>query len=81
MKIANGTVYGLVAGLWSGDGSRAMRVGCLIVASQVFINGFGAAGGIALSFGCMRKSGHWREKGFEALYEFSTLRTSVIKHG
>lgn len=81
VKIANGTDYGLVAGVWSGDGSRAIRVGRRMVAGQVFINGYGAGGGIELPFGGMRKSGHGREKGFEALYEFSASRTLVIKHG
>ena len=81
VDIANGTDYGLVAGVWSGDGSRAVRVGRKMIAGQVFINGYGAGGGIELPFGGMRKSGHGREKGFEALYEFSASRTLVIKHG
>lgn len=81
VSIANGTEYGLVAGVWSGDGSRAVRVGRKMIAGQVFINGYGAGGGIELPFGGMKKSGHGREKGFEALYEFSASRTLVIKHG
>ena len=81
LSIANGTEYGLVAGVWSGDGSRAVRVGRKMIAGQVFINGYGAGGGIELPFGGMKKSGHGREKGFEALYEFSASRTLVIKHG
>jgi aldehyde dehydrogenase (NAD+) len=47
---------------------------------QVFVNCYGAGGGIELPFGGMKKSGHGREKGFEALYEFSAVRTMVIKH-
>lgn len=34
-----------------------------------------------LPFGGIRKSGHGREKGFEALYEFSTIKTIVNHHG
>jgi aldehyde dehydrogenase (NAD+) len=79
--LANATPYGLVGGVWSRDGSRAMRVARGIRAGQVFVNGYGAGGGIELPFGGMKKSGHGREKGFEALYEFGALKTIVLKHG
>lgn len=81
VALANGTEYGLVAGVWSGDGSRAIRVARRIVAGQVYVNAYGAAGGIELPFGGMKKSGHGREKGFEALLEFSATRTMVVRHG
>ena len=81
LRLANGTDYGLVAGVWSGDGSRAIRVARKVRAGQLFVNGYGAGGGIELPFGGMKKSGHGREKGFEALYEFGALKTLVIKHG
>ena len=80
VALANATSYGLVAGIWTRDGSRAVRVGRKMKAGQVFVNCYGAGGGIELPFGGMKKSGHGREKGFEALYEFSALRTMVIKH-
>jgi acyl-CoA reductase-like NAD-dependent aldehyde dehydrogenase len=41
----------------------------------------GAGGGIELPFGGMKKSGHGREKGFEAMYEFAALKTIVMRHG
>jgi aldehyde dehydrogenase (NAD+) len=81
IRLANATQYGLVGGVWSHDGSRAMRVARKIRAGQLFINGYGAGGGIELPFGGMKKSGHGREKGFEALYEFGSLKTIVMKHG
>jgi aldehyde dehydrogenase (NAD+) len=81
IRLANATPYGLVGGVWSHDGSRAMRVARKIRAGQVFVNGYGAGGGIELPFGGMKKSGHGREKGFEALYEFGALKTIVLKHG
>ena len=40
-----------------------------------------AGGGVELPFGGFKKSGHGREKGFEALYEFSALKTVVVNHG
>jgi aldehyde dehydrogenase (NAD+) len=81
IRLANGTQYGLVGGVWSHDGSRAMRVARKIRAGQLFINGYGAGGGIELPFGGMKKSGHGREKGFEALYGFGSLKTIVMKYG
>jgi aldehyde dehydrogenase (NAD+) len=80
VQLANATPYGLVAGVWTRDGSRAMRVARRMQVGQVFVNCYGAGGGIELPFGGMKKSGHGREKGFEALYEFSALRTMVVKH-
>jgi aldehyde dehydrogenase (NAD+) len=81
VRLANGTAYGLMAAVWTRDGSRALRVARGIRAGQVYVNGFGAGGGIELPFGGMKKSGHGREKGFEALYEFSTSQTLIIRHG
>ena len=81
VNLANGTDYGLMAAVWSHDGNRALRVARSIKAGQVYVNAFGAGGGIELPFGGMKKSGHGREKGFAALHDFSALRTTIIKHG
>ena len=81
IAIANGTKYGLVAGVWTRDGGRQMRVARALKCGQVFVNNYGAGGGIELPFGGVRHSGHGREKGFEALYGFSTLKTVAIHHG
>ncbi|WP_428645160.1 aldehyde dehydrogenase family protein [Roseibium sp.] len=81
VAIANGTDYGLVASIWSRDGARQMRVAKKIRTGQVFINNYGAGGGVELPFGGMGKSGHGREKGFEALYGFTTLKTVAAYHG
>ena len=81
IRLANGTDYGLVAGIWTKDGSRQHRVAKRVRAGQVFVNGYGAGGGIELPFGGFRKSGHGREKGFEALYDMSAAKTVVFNHG
>jgi aldehyde dehydrogenase (NAD+) len=81
LAIANGTRFGLVAGVWTRDGSRALRMAHQLRCGQVFINNYGAGGGIELPFGGVKQSGHGREKGFEALYGFSTLKTVAIRHG
>ncbi len=80
LRVANGTAFGLVAGVWTGDGSRALRLAKKLQCGQVFINNYGAGGGVELPFGGVKHSGHGREKGFEALYGFSTLKTVAIKH-
>jgi len=81
IKIANGTPYGLVAGVWTRDGARQMRLARALRAGQVFVNNYGAGGGVELPFGGVGHSGHGREKGFEALYGFSTLKTVALSHG
>ena len=67
--------------LWTRDGGRQMRMARRIRAGQVFINNYGAAGGVELPFGGFKASGHGREKGFEALYAFTALKTVAIRHG
>jgi aldehyde dehydrogenase (NAD+) len=81
VALANGTPFGLVAGVWTRDGARQMRMARRLQCGQVFINNYGAGGGIELPFGGVKASGHGREKGFEALYGFSTLKTVAIRHG
>lgn len=81
IRIANGTDYGLVAGVWTENGARQMRLARKLAVGQVFVNNYGAGGGVELPFGGVGKSGHGREKGFEALYGFSRLKTISIRHG
>ena len=81
LRIANGTAYGLVASIWTLNGARQMRMAKAIRSGQIFINNYGAGGGVELPFGGVGKSGHGREKGFEALYGFSVLKTIAAYHG
>src|SRR6188472_4154414 len=81
VALANGTDYGLVAGVWTRDGARQLRMARAVQSGQVFVNHYGAGGGVELPFGGVKHSGHGREKGFEALYGFTTLKTVVLRHG
>lgn len=81
LRIANGTPYGLVAGVWTQDGGRQFRMARRLRAGQVFINNYGAAGGVELPFGGSGQSGFGREKGFEALYGFTKVKTVALRHG
>ena len=81
IHIANSTSFGLVASIWTSNGARQMRMAKELKCGQVFINNYGAGGGVELPFGGVGKSGHGREKGFEALYGFSTLKTIAAFHG
>ena len=52
--------------------ARALEVG------QVYINGYAPGGGVELPFGGTRDSGYGREKGVEALHEYTRSRTLFI---
>jgi aldehyde dehydrogenase (NAD+) len=75
IRIANGTPCGLAAGIWTRDGGRQMRPARALRSGQVFVNNYGPGGGVELPFGGVKLSGHGREKGFEALYTFTMLKT------
>ncbi len=79
--LANGTDFGLTAGVWTRDGGRQLRMAHAIDAGQVFINNYGAGGGIELPFGGMKHSGYGREKAFEGLRGFTAVKTIAIRHG
>ena len=81
IALANATDYGLLAAVWSENGSRQLRVAKAVRAGQVFINCYGAGGGVELPFGGTKRSGHGREKGLLALEEMSTTKTVVHFHG
>jgi aldehyde dehydrogenase (NAD+) len=81
VELANATQFGLVAGVWTADGARQFRMARRVRSGQVFINNYGAGGGVELPFGGVKSSGYGREKGLEALHSFTTLKTVAFKHG
>jgi aldehyde dehydrogenase (NAD+) len=78
IRIANGTPYGLVAGVFTSDLDRAMRASQRLRAGQVFVNEW-YAGGVETPFGGFGKSGYGREKGREALLNYVQTRNIAIK--
>ncbi len=79
VRLANGTEYGLVAGVWTRDAGRAHRVAAQMMAGQVFVNCYGAAGGVELPFGGYKRSGFGREKGMEGLLSYTQLKTVALR--
>ena len=80
VAIANGTAYGLAAGVHTKDIDLAFRVSRTLEAGQVFINGY-QAGGVETPFGGYKNSGWGREKGVEAINHYSQLKTTIITIG
>ncbi|MCI4012227.1 aldehyde dehydrogenase family protein [Brevibacterium sp. ZH18] len=79
IEIANGTDYALMAAVWTNDVSRAHRLALKVEAGQVYVNAFGAGGGVEYPFGGFKKSGHGREKGYAALDGYTATKTVIMK--
>lgn len=80
IEIANDTDYGLVTGIWSTNIDKAHYVASRVKSGQVFINNYGAGGGIQMPFGGYNKSGIGREKGFVALENYTQMKNIAIKY-
>ncbi|SMH62743.1 aldehyde dehydrogenase family protein [Azospirillum agricola] len=72
--LANSTDYGLVAGIWGRDVGTTNWLARTVKAGQIFINCYGAGGGVELPFGGYRKSGFGREKGLDALLSYTQVK-------
>ena len=79
IAIANRSQYGLVAGVWTRDINKALSVAARIKSGQVYINTYGAGGGVELPFGGYKKSGYGREKGLEALASYTQVKNVCVK--
>jgi succinate-semialdehyde dehydrogenase / glutarate-semialdehyde dehydrogenase len=74
ITIANDTVFGLGAALWTTDLDRSKLLSRRIEAGAVFINGI-VASDPRLPFGGLKQSGYGRELGALGLHEFTNIKT------
>jgi len=77
LAIANGTEYGLGAGLWTQDITRAHRFAKQLHAGMVWINSYKRVHP-ASPFGGVGRSGYGREMGFEAMREYTVAKSVWI---
>jgi 4-guanidinobutyraldehyde dehydrogenase/NAD-dependent aldehyde dehydrogenase len=74
IAIANDTVYGLAAAIWTDDVNRAHRAARALRAGVVWVNTFDA-GDITSPFGGFKQSGFGRDKSIHALDKFTDLKS------
>ncbi len=79
VNIANGTQYGLGAGVWSSNINSAMQIIHRIRAGYVWVNGYGSARS-ELPWGGYKKSGFGRELGHAALDHYLQSKSVHISH-
>ncbi|MDH2289826.1 aldehyde dehydrogenase [Cobetia sp. 10Alg 146] len=77
IELANDSIYGLGAGLWTRDLARAHRVSRRLKAGLVWVNCY-ADGDISVPFGGVKQSGFGRDKSLHALDKYSDLKTTWI---
>ena len=78
LHIANNVPYGLVAGIFTNDINRALRLANGIKAGQVYVNEYFATSE-EVPFGGYKQSGFGREKGLEALKHYTQVKAISIR--
>lgn len=78
VTLANDSEYGLAAGIWTRDLARAHRVAAALDVGQVYVNEY-MSGGVETPFGGHKLSGYGREKGTEALLQYTHVKCVTIR--
>ena len=78
--MANGTPYGLAAGVWTRDLNRAHRFVRDLEAGAVWVNTYRKVHW-AIPFGGVKESGYGRDSGWESVLENTQLKSSWIEIG
>jgi aldehyde dehydrogenase (NAD+) len=74
LALANDTKHGLAAGIFTKDSARALRMSRRVRAGIIWVNTYRAISPVA-AFGGEKTSGHGREAGFQAVYDYTRPKT------
>ena len=80
LEIANDTVYGLGAGVWTRDANTAYRLGRGIQAGRVWVNNYHAYPAHA-AFGGYKQSGIGRETHRMMLHHYQQTKNMLVSYG
>ncbi len=78
MAIANDTIYGLAAAVWTADLSKAHRAAKALRAGSVWVNQYDG-GDMTAPFGGFKQSGNGRDKSLHAFDKYTELKSTWIK--